>query len=334
MATLQPRVNATRLFCLALALLAGFAGRTCLAAETSPDAALTMVKRSLPFLEKEGVDWMEKRKCASCHQVPAMLWSLNRAADAGLEVDRAKLTAWEAWSSDWKNWNSANANATEASVIPGNTDTIALLLLARSAQKTNETWPEKLSGQLLKAQAENGSWAAGGQLPLGKRPLRETQEVSTMWNMLALKTLDKAPASSYERAMAWLSAAAAGKSTEWWVTQTLIQNVFGDKKLAQERRAFLAAQQNPDGGWGWLLGQESDAFGTGLALYGLSRAGVTATDPGLQKAIAFLQKTQGADGSWPVPSTRAKDNNQVKPTTVYWGTAWAVIGLLESRNPQ
>ena len=55
------------------------------------DEARDMVRRSLPFLEKEGVAWMNDRGCASCHQVPAMLWSLTGAARAGLEVDPQKL---------------------------------------------------------------------------------------------------------------------------------------------------------------------------------------------------------------------------------------------------
>jgi squalene-hopene/tetraprenyl-beta-curcumene cyclase len=34
-----------------------------------------------------------------------------------------------------------------------------------------------------------------------------------------------------------------------------------------------------------------------------------------------------------VPSTRANDKNKVIPTSTYWGTAWAVIGLLETQMP-
>ena len=38
---------------------------------------------------------------------------------------------------------------------------------------------------------------------------------------------------------------------------------------------------------------------------------------------------QQPDGSWPVPSTRARDKNKINKTATYWGTTWAVIGLLE-----
>ncbi len=55
------------------------------------------VERSLPPLEKEGVAWMEQKKCMSCHQVPSLLWSFNAAHSRGYRVDEAKLAKWNAW---------------------------------------------------------------------------------------------------------------------------------------------------------------------------------------------------------------------------------------------
>jgi hypothetical protein len=45
----------------------------CLGQALLADEVRELVQRSVPFLEKEGVAWMTERKCASCHQVPAML---------------------------------------------------------------------------------------------------------------------------------------------------------------------------------------------------------------------------------------------------------------------
>ncbi|MGE5222208.1 MAG: prenyltransferase/squalene oxidase repeat-containing protein, partial [Omnitrophica WOR_2 bacterium] len=53
----------------------------------------------------------------------------------------------------------------------------------------------------------------------------------------------------------------------------------------------LIARQNPDGGWGWWPGGESDSYITSYILFGLSRArlaGISVVDPAVQKAIAFL----------------------------------------------
>jgi len=54
----------------------------------------------------------------------------------------------------------------------------------------------------------------------------------------------------------------------------------------------LTLAQNPDGGWGWWPGQQSDPYLTAYALFGLSRAylsGATVSQEALAKAIGYLQ---------------------------------------------
>lgn len=62
------------------------------------DAAVRdSVARSLPFLEKVGVEWMDQRGCMSCHHVPFLLWSHRAAQSHGLAVDVGKLAEWDEW---------------------------------------------------------------------------------------------------------------------------------------------------------------------------------------------------------------------------------------------
>lgn len=56
-----------------------------------------VVSRSLPFLEKEGVAWMNERGCMSCHHVPLLVWSHRAARSFGLAVDTKKLAEWDEW---------------------------------------------------------------------------------------------------------------------------------------------------------------------------------------------------------------------------------------------
>lgn len=291
-----------------------------------------VVKRTLPFLEKEGVDWMEDRGCVSCHQVPSMLRSLSGAARVGFDVDAAKLVKWWDWSVDWKNWQKATNRTTEAKSAAGNVETMSHLLLGRHAADKDGAWVKAFRDHLVKLRDTNGVWKAGGQLPSGRRPARETQEVTTMWALLALKSVKspETPNEVFERASAWLAQGQPGKSTEWWTARLLAQREFGRVKEADATRRALFSQQNADGGWGWLVGEPSDAFGTGLALYALGRSGSSAREPALGKAIEFLKSSQAPDGSWAVPSTRAKDNKKVRETSTYWGTAWAALGILET----
>ena len=67
------------------------------AAPPSDAAVREAVSRSLPFLEKEGVAWMNDRGCMSCHHVPFLLWSHRAAQAHGLAVDDKKLTEWDEW---------------------------------------------------------------------------------------------------------------------------------------------------------------------------------------------------------------------------------------------
>lgn len=160
-----------------------------------------------------------------------------------------------------------------------------------SLEDAGAAWTEEARATLLRLQQPDGSWKPGGQLPLQDKPGREQQEVTTLWVLLALR---------------------ADPSVKEQATS----------------KARLLAAQSADGGWPWKIGGRPDAFGTGLALHALARSGTAADDPAVGRARDFLLRSQKADGSWPVPSTRKKDAGKIKATATDWGTAWAVIGLL------
>ncbi len=78
-----------------------------LAAAIGADAeeVLEIARRGLPFVKEKGHAWIEGRQCASCHQIPSMLWSLNSAARLGLDVEREEVAKWTRWAVDWRHWN-------------------------------------------------------------------------------------------------------------------------------------------------------------------------------------------------------------------------------------
>jgi hypothetical protein len=291
------------------------------------DDPRVLVERSLPFLREQGLAWIDKRDCTSCHQVPAMLWSWNLATAAGIAGGEDLVREWTPWAADWRHWNKTGDKDGVDKVSAGNVDTMNFLLLGRAANEAG-AWVTEFRSQLLKNQQADGSWKPGGQLPLGKRPARETAEVTTQWTLLALASLaEPVPGEVLAKAEAYLAAAAPGVSTEWHALRLLRHPE--DEAL----RAALLKLQKPEGGWGWRVDEPGDAFGTGLALYALVRSGVPLADPALQRALDWLQTTQSPAGSWPVPSTRARDKNKINATATYWGTAWTVIALLEAAAP-
>src|SRR5262245_30513352 len=56
------------------------------------------VQRSLPYIEKVATEWMQDRKCNSCHNVTFLVWTHNEAVARGFDIDRTKLTQWTKWS--------------------------------------------------------------------------------------------------------------------------------------------------------------------------------------------------------------------------------------------
>src|SRR5215471_13195051 len=88
------RVFFLTLFCLCSMIAAVRADDP---AQVNDTAVRDAVSRSLPFLEKEGVAWMEDHRCMSCHHVPFLLWSHRSAQAQGFTVDSQKLAVWDEW---------------------------------------------------------------------------------------------------------------------------------------------------------------------------------------------------------------------------------------------
>jgi squalene-hopene/tetraprenyl-beta-curcumene cyclase len=300
----------------------------------SDEQACVAIEKSLPFVMAEGERWIAEKKCVTCHQVPFMVWALNAAAERGMELNRQKREECSSWAIEWKNMaTKEDLEKGEEHTLARHSDPVAQLLLARGKGNTSATWPALFAERLATGQEEDGSWKAGGQLPLQKRPERETQEVSTMWSLVALQSYAAPPdavADRFAKARAWLGSETQGQSTEWWAVRLILERGSDNDTEANHQRAELVARQRDDGGWGWLCADESDAFGTGVAIYALARDGFAADDTAITRGRAFLVRTQEADGSWLVKGTKKAKAKQIEPTATYWGTCWAVIGLTET----
>jgi hypothetical protein len=259
-------------------------------------------------------------------------WAFGAAARRGIEIDRDKLDGWREWSLES---SLKKRDKTDELVGARNLDGLSQLLLGREKQPNGDE--QKSYAQcvdlIIAGQNADGSWKAHGQLPGQKRPGAETMQVSTMWNALALGSWEKLPEKAQQargRALAWLKSAKPGKSTEWFAARLLLFHQTGKTAEQEQAVAKLRGLQNKDGGWSWLIGDESDAFATGMSLYALRTAGVAADDAAVGRGVRFLLDTQRGDGSWAVKGTKEKKKGSVQETAVYWGTAWAVIGLAQT----
>lgn len=289
------------------------------------------IAKGLRYLEESGQRWKEKRGCVSCHQIPPMIWAMNLALNAGIGgVTTTQVNQWAEWSTDYVNFVKPPQKATcdPSETMTANLDTMAGLLLAIPPQKKSG-WRSRFAEHLVGQQADDGSWNPCGQLPAQKRKIEETTLATTLWiaNCLENEEYDY----HRSRVAQKLDSLNTVQTAEILSLQILLSDHFSEINR-DEVLASLLKSQNEDGGWGWRLDQQSDALGTGLALYALNQFEGKRSEA-IQKAAVdarrFLISTQEADGKWLVPGTKKSAQGKPSQTANDWGTAWAVIALIE-----
>ncbi len=307
-----------------------FAGLTGLLAsgtpteQPDPEVVRSAVARSLPLLRAQGEAWIEEHGCVSCHHVPFLIWSHNAAHDQGLEVDVAALGAWTDWALE-KTDRYDNKNL----------DGMHQLILGRSnsAAAAGDRFTS-VGERLLSRQQEDGSWHAAGQLPEQRRPETETDRATTIWSLLALDSLSYSTDSvvaSWGRLQDSLETEGRETSQELVALRMVVEHELGNAGRAERWQLEVLELQNPDGGWGWLREDASDALATGQTLYALARVGVGSEHPAVRRAQRFLIDSQHDDGSWEVATTLRHPSDP--EISSYWGTGWAAVGMLRSSRP-
>lgn len=298
------------------------------------------VEKSLPYIEEQGLYWIEKKKCVSCHRVSFMTWSLASAARRGFDVDLEKVNEWIDWSID----KGIPKHDGEKTVATKNADGLSQQLIARAEYPADETRDKVWSNYvdlILNVQRDDGLWKPAGQLPGQKRKLAETTDVSAVWHAVAL-TRELASESDAVRqetlksaldvAVKKFSVRKDAASTEWYIARLLLALESGDDAVAETSMKELLSLQQPDGSWGWLKSDPGDALATGMSLYALVKSADfnSQREAAVQLAVKFLIENQRDDGSWAVTGTKEKKKGKVEETAVYWGTTWAAIALLET----
>jgi hypothetical protein len=218
---------------------------------------------------------------------------------------------------------------------PGISVGYSLLGLAAEGYAPDET-TSAMTLAISQTQLPDGSFAV---LP-ARPPLEASPFTSTALSIRALQLFGRDCDDKIARARVWLKQ--AQPITQEDRTMRLFGLVWSKADVTDVNQASneLLAQQRPDGGWAQLAGLESDAYATGQAMVALYEAGtVTAADKVFQHGLAYLLRTQLADGSW-VVRTRSSPVQAFKDSGFphgrdQWisaaGTSWAAMALTLSQ---
>jgi iron complex transport system substrate-binding protein len=192
---------------------------------------------------------------------------------------------------------------------PGTTDWSVMAIVA--AGEDPRSWTTNNTSPLDYLQASgNETLARGGTADIGRRILTliaagEDPKTSGGIDHLAelqrrVKPNGQAGDHIYTTIWTVIALAAAGENTS---TST----------------GWLMDQQNPDGGFGWTSGAESDPDDTGAAIMALRAAGIPPGSPVIQNTLTYLRGVQQDDGGFNFGGTSASNSAS---------DAWVIQGIV------
>jgi ankyrin repeat protein len=261
----------------------------------------TAIERSLPLLQRSDARFIEKTGCVSCHHntMTAMAMAIARAKRLPVDesIARTQRTTIASLLESQRELVRLGGSFTT------NAASNALVGLAAEGYPADET-TDAFAYYLRMQQLADGRWRNFG---IDHRPPIQGSDVEvTATAVRALRAYAPVPQRaeyrrSVDRAVAWLMRLSPQTTDERAMQLLGLAWAGVSPNHAALRRAGdrLMAEQRPDGGWRQLSTLESDAYATGQALVALHAGGMLARkDVAYQRAVDFLMRTQGQDGSW------------------------------------
>lgn len=305
--------------------------------------ASAAITSGLAYMDEYGANWMESRKCASCHHLIQTVWVFSEAKAAGFKIDDKFLTEVSAFVTARDNraklFPAPDDKRPEAQQLSGGA-VYSLFALAALEKPTADAVAlrAKAVKHILERQDKDGAWATTRM-----QPIVDDKPSAAALIALSLASSKLEGDTAAAAKVAWTKSLKMlneqkGDAAElqFHVLKLWLQVKGGDAGVAASIKRILELQ-NADAGWSQAKDMPSDAWATGQTLYVLSLAGRKADDPAIRKGREFLLKTQLADGSWLMKSRpKGPENKSAKnlePIT-YASTAWALLGLIRTAPPK
>jgi squalene-hopene/tetraprenyl-beta-curcumene cyclase len=304
-----------------------------------PRAASASLPAAARFLDAAAVNWTRERKCATCHTNVPYLFA--RAAIKAAPPEGAAIVRrfFEDRAAHWDDDAKAAKPRFDAEVV-----VTAVALAFDDAQTSGKLHPltRKALNRMWTLQRPNGDWnwlkcewpplehddyfgAVFAAVGTAIAPDGYSQMEAAQRGLKKLKEyLHKTPAPNLHH-KAWLL----------WASTKLDGLMTPSER--RETIQSLRALQRDDGGWSLAsLGEwkghdgrendknaPSDGYGTGLVVYVLRQAGVTAKDQVIERGVRWLNTNQRVSGRW---FTRSLNTDRAHYITNA-GTAFAVLAL-------
>jgi hypothetical protein len=247
----------------------------------------------------------EQKTCFACHNQATPMLAFATAKDRGFDIPTKLFESQAEHIVSFLETNRERFKDGRGTGGQAATASYALFTLELAGHKADEN-TAAVAGYLLKHQSDRDHWAS----PSNRPPTEASAFTTTYLTMRALRVWGPSAkadkeliAKRVELARGWLVKTPA-KDTEDRVFRLLgLKEAGADVKEVAAAAWELVREQRADGGWAQLSDASSDAYATGSALVALHQAGgLKAATPAYRAGVAYLLKTQRADGTWYVKS--------------------------------
>jgi len=302
-----------------------------------PLAKTFSMEKARDTFDAMSLHWIEQHKCGSCHTTYPYLMVRPALKDpAAQERVRAflekRITSWDSGKKEDKPRGDTEIVAT-AAVLAVNDALTTSKLQPLTRQTLDRMWT---------LQQPNGSWdwykcgwppfelddyygAVFAAVGVGHAPEGYAQTEKAKAGLKKLREYFKNTPPPNLHHEAWLL----------WASLKL-DGLFSKEEQKKTIKKLLALQRE-DGGWSLASmakweGQAgpvdakkapSDGYGTGFTVFVLRQAGVPASDPAIQRAVAWLKSNQRESGQWFTYSLNESRHHFI----AHAGTAYALLAL-------
>jgi ankyrin repeat protein len=314
--------------------------------EAPPAQVSGAAARAVAAIQKAQSPWYttNKQVCASCHHQyqPALAFRAAREHRIPVNEEIARADAVKAFS-----FADLDRAIQYTHVIEPAMDDAYRMVAANAAGVTPNLGTAVYARLLISRQNRDGDWDGFHQRP----PSSYSRVTMTALGLRAVQVYhhpsQKSQAeAAIARARAFLESRTPRDTEERSYQLLGLRWAGADRATLRKMASALQATQRSDGGWSSLPNRESDAYSTGQALVALhDAANVAIIDSSYQRGVAYLLKTQAADGTWHVAS-RLRPPAPLSPPYFdagyphghdqflsMQGASWAVMALSYALEP-
>ena len=317
-------------------------------AEVTPDKVRRAVEGGLRIVQKGAKNYPENRNCFSCHHQTLPMFAMREASDAGLTIDKALLN--EQGQFIRESFEDRLDSVAKGKSVGGRSLTAAYLLWSFDlGEVAKDEFSDAFVSYILTQQKEDGHWHVQSNRPPSEESKIHTSYLATYYAEYFVR--GKEPKHKVEaagkKARSWLFTSAPHSQEDFNGKYKALLTLGGSPRQVDAARQAILMRQRDDGGWSQLPDMKSDAYATGQTLHTLVAGGpadgrTPKLHSALERALAYLLRTQEKDGSWFVksrskPIQKLFDNGDPHGKDQFISmaaTSWATAALARAGMPR